>query len=81
MRIFKPVVAVMGVVVLALMPASPAAAKNNFEKEVEIETGAVKLFREVQRGGYAVVTTAELKQWIDSGKDMVIVATMPYNDS
>jgi rhodanese-related sulfurtransferase len=81
MRMFKPVVTVIGVATLALMLAGPAAAKNKFEKEVEIETGAVKLVREVQRGGYDVVTTAELKQWIDSGKDMVIVDTMPYNDS
>ena len=56
-------------------------AKNRFEKEVEKEAGAVKLVREVQRGGYHVVNTEELKKWIDSGKDMVIVDTMPYKDS
>jgi len=63
--------------------ATPAAAfmKNKFEKEVEKEQGAVKLVREVQRGGYDIVTTRELKKWIDSGKDMVIVDTMPYEAS
>ena len=45
------------------------------------EAGAVKLVREVQRGGYGVVTTEELNKWIDSGKDMLIVDTMPYEDS
>jgi len=34
--------------------------------------------REVQRGGYDVVTTEELKQWADAGRDMVIVDTIPY---
>jgi rhodanese-related sulfurtransferase len=56
-------------------------AKNKFEKEVDKETSAVKLVREVQRGGYDVVTTTELKQWKDEKKDMVIVDTMPYEDS
>ena len=37
--------------------------------------------REVQRGGYDVATTEELKKWLDSGKDMVIVDTMPYEAS
>jgi rhodanese-related sulfurtransferase len=61
---------------------TPALAfKNKFEKEVEKETGAVKLVREVQRGNYDLVTTAELKQWIDADKEMLIVDTMPYADS
>lgn len=61
--------------------STPTMAKNKFKKEVDIETGAVKLVREVQRGGYDLVTTAELKQWIDKGNDMVIVDTMPFADS
>jgi rhodanese-related sulfurtransferase len=52
--------------------------KDKFEREVEKEAGAVKLVREVQRGGYDLVTTDELRAWIDAGKDMVIVDTMPY---
>ncbi|MFH1983162.1 MAG: rhodanese-like domain-containing protein [Pseudomonadota bacterium] len=65
-----------------LIVAAPAAAfMNKFEAEVEKEQGAVKLVREVQKGGYDVVTTAELKAWMDQGKDMVIVDTMPYADS
>ena len=61
--------------------STPAVAKNKFEKEVEKEKEAIKLVREVQRGGYDVVTTVELKQWIDEGKDMLIVDTMPYKAS
>jgi rhodanese-related sulfurtransferase len=58
-----------------------AFGANKFEQEVEIETGAIKLVREVQRGGYDVISTEELKKMIDSGKDMIIVDTMPYEDS
>ena len=52
----------------------PAGAflDNKFKQEVEKETTAVKLVREVQRGSYDVVTTEELKTWIDSGKDMEV---------
>ncbi|MBI9082349.1 MAG: rhodanese-like domain-containing protein [Desulfobacterales bacterium] len=67
--------------VLALSTQAWGWGKNKFELEVEKEAGAVKLVREVQRGGYDVVTTDELKAWIDSGKKMVIVDTMPYEAS
>ena len=56
-------------------------AKNKFEQEVEKEAGAVILVHEVERGGYKVVQANELKQWIDSQKDMIIVDTMPCEDS
>ena len=52
-----------------------------FEKEVEKEQGAVKLVREVIGGGYDVVTTDELKKMIDDGKEVLIIDTMPYEDS
>jgi rhodanese-related sulfurtransferase len=68
---------------LVLGFASPAMAlfENKFEQEVKKEAGAVKLVREVAHGGYDVVTTEELKSWFDSGKDMVVVDTMPYEAS
>lgn len=54
---------------------------DKFSREVETEASGVKLVREVQRGGYDVVTTGELKQWIDAGREMVVVDTMPFKDS
>lgn len=51
------------------------------KKELETEASAVKLLREVERGGYKIVTTDELKAWIDQNKDMIIVDTMPYEAS
>lgn len=68
------------VFLLVLVPAA-AMAGNQFEDEVEKEKGAVKLAREVAAGGYGLVTAEELKKWIDEKKDMLIVDTMPFEDS
>lgn len=68
-------------VLMVVFLGGPAAAKNKFEKEVETETGAVKLMRETQRGGYDIITTAELKSKMDAGKDLLIIDTMPYESS
>ena len=50
-------------------------------KELDIEKSAVTFAREVERGGYKIVTTQELKSWIDQKKDMLIVDTQPYDAS
>jgi len=75
---FKSMLKLMLLGTLVFGLTVPAMAADKFEKEVEKEAGAVKLVREVQRGVYDVVVAEELKKWIDSGKDMVIVDTMPY---
>ena len=83
MRMFKLMLKLMIVSMVVFGLAGPAMAlfDDKFEKELEKEKGAVKLVREVQRGGYDVVTTEELKKQIDSGKNMAIVDTMPFKDS
>ena len=58
-----------------------SSCDDKFKLEVEKEKGAIKLVREVQRGGYDMVTTAELKNWMDVKKDMLIIDTMPYEAS
>jgi thiosulfate/3-mercaptopyruvate sulfurtransferase len=50
-------------------------------KELDTETSGVKLSREMSRGGYQPVTTSELKAWIDQKKPMMIIDTMPLEDS
>jgi thiosulfate/3-mercaptopyruvate sulfurtransferase len=50
-------------------------------KELDTEKSAVTFAREVERGGYKVVATAELKAWIDQKKPMLIVDTMPFEAS
>jgi rhodanese-related sulfurtransferase len=79
----KSFLKLMTITLLVAGFSSPAMAflDNKFEKEIKKETAAVKLLREVQRGGYNVVTTEELKKWIDSGKEMLIIDTMPYDAS
>ena len=60
-------------------------AGNSFaewgNKELETEKTAVNFAKETDRGGYKIVSTEELKEWIDQKKDMLIVDTMPYEDS
>ncbi|MCP3955001.1 MAG: rhodanese-like domain-containing protein [Desulfobacterales bacterium] len=83
MKSGRNLIAVLVCMALVAGLAATAAAfmKNKFEKEVEKEQGAVKLVREVQRGGYDVVTTTEIKKWIDDGRSMVLVDTLPYEKS
>lgn len=83
MRITKLMLQLMlvGTLITAMAGLPMAFAANKLEKEVEKEDGAVKLVREVQRGQYDVVTTGELKKWIDDDKDMVVVDTMPFEAS
>lgn len=50
-------------------------------KELENEKGAMTFSAEVERGGYKVVSTPELKKWMDEKKDLLIIDTMPYEDS
>jgi rhodanese-related sulfurtransferase len=81
MRIEKNILSLIVVGLFLMGLASPLSAKNKFEKEVEKEQGGVKLVREVQMGGYDLITTKELKDLIDSGKDILIIDTMPFDAS
>jgi len=50
-------------------------------KELENEKIAVNFAREVERGGYKIVNTQELKKWIDEKRPMLLVDTMPFEAS
>jgi thiosulfate/3-mercaptopyruvate sulfurtransferase len=75
----------MLVAVVVLFAASSAFAfslgSSKYKDEVEKEAGAVKLVREVETGGYDVITTAELSELIKNGEDVLIIDTMPYEAS
>lgn len=58
-----------------------AFGTNKFEEEVNKEKAAVKLLREVQRGDYKVITTAELQEVLKTEKDVLVIDTMPYEAS
>ena len=81
MRRAKGAFVALAAIGLMLGLTMPAMAKNKFELEVDKEAEAVKLVRDVRAGGYDVVNTEELKQWMDGGKEMVIVDTMPFEES
>jgi len=72
---------ISGLIITLALSTSVFADMNLFQKEVETETVAVKLVRDVVKGGYELITTAELKALMDAKKDMVIVDTMPYEAS
>jgi rhodanese-related sulfurtransferase len=69
----------MGLIVMGL--SVPALAKDKFELEQEKDAEAVKLVRDTKAGGYEVISAEELKKLIDSKKDILVVDTMPYEDS
>jgi hypothetical protein len=70
---------IMGLIVMGL--SVPALAKDKFELELEKDQEAVKLVRDAKAGGYEVISTEEFKKLIDSKKDILIVDTMPFEDS
>ncbi len=69
------------VFLMSAVDYSFAFGGNKFEKEVEKETAAVKLLREVQRGDYNVITTTELQEMISQRKEFLLIDTMPYEAS
>ena len=54
---------------------------NQFEQETKLEQAAVQLSLETQQGGYQLLTVAELKTRMDKGEALVIIDTMPFEDS
>lgn len=63
------------------LPAAHAFLDDKFKQELETEKNAVKLARDTQKGGYDLITTDELKKLMDSKKEIILVDTMPYEDS
>ncbi|HTZ38942.1 MAG TPA: rhodanese-like domain-containing protein [Syntrophales bacterium] len=71
----------VAVIAASLVLAAGSALAAWGTKELENEAIAVNFAAEVARGGYKVVDTRELKNWLDQKKPMLIVDTMPYDDS
>ena len=69
----------VGAIFLFTIGSASYAASGT--KELDTEKSAVTFAREVERGGYKIVTTQELKSWIDQKKNMLIVDTQPYDAS
>lgn len=69
------------VAAMTLMSAGDILAGRADYPEKAKETIAVNFAKELMEGGYKVVTTDQLKKWVDEKKDMVIVDTMPLEAS
>jgi rhodanese-related sulfurtransferase len=67
--------------VFVIMGAGVVMAADKFEEEFGWEKISIGLYNQTKAGGYKLVGTEELKGWIDAKKDMLIVDTMPYEDS
>jgi rhodanese-related sulfurtransferase len=56
-------------------------AADKFEEEFNWEKISIGLYNQTKAGGYKRVGTEELKGWLDAKKDILIVDTMPYEES
>lgn len=64
-----------------LLLSGSAMALDWGSGELDTEKTAVNLCREVMKGGYKIVTTEELKGWFDKKEAMLLIDTMPLEDS
>jgi thiosulfate/3-mercaptopyruvate sulfurtransferase len=80
MKVQKSLIAVLISVLLVFGMAGGAMAAWG-TKELETEKTAVTFAKEAARGGYQILTTEELKGWMDQKKAMLIVDTMPFEAS
>ena len=75
-------IAIMALVLATMTGCSLLGAKKTVGTavdgdEVKIEKAAFNLIKAQADAGYQLVDTATLKSWVDSGKDMVVIDTMP----
>jgi rhodanese-related sulfurtransferase len=80
MKVKKSLISVLLAVLFVFSVASAAMAAWG-TAELDTEKIAVTFAAEVERGGYKIVATQELKKWIDEKKLMLIVDTMPFEAS
>jgi thiosulfate/3-mercaptopyruvate sulfurtransferase len=63
--------------VLALTGCAVISGTSPKGLEVPIEKAAVRFSADLQTGGYRVISTSDLKQWLDEGRDITIISTLP----
>lgn len=71
----------LGAVLVVLAVCATAFAADKFEEEFAWEKIAIALQQQTLAGGYKLVGTEGLKAWTDAKRDMLVVDTMPYEDS
>lgn len=78
MKIFN-LFGVVGIMSLALV-GSASAQTSPKGLEIPIERATIKFAADVKDGGYKVVDTEELKKWLDEGKKITIISSLPVSD-
>ncbi|MCA8972298.1 MAG: hypothetical protein KDC95_21100, partial [Planctomycetes bacterium] len=64
---------------LALLMTLASCGRDKFQQELDFEKVAIPLVREVQSGGYSVLTTKELHDRVRAGQgDWLLIDAMPY---
>ena len=81
MRTLKITLATALVFILTASAWAGVMGDDKFQMETEKEKEAVKLVRDTARGGYDLVSTEEVKTLLDKKEPMVLVDTMPFEDS
>ena len=79
-KMMKSIALVLGFMVICGV-SSACYALEWGSKEIETEKLAVQFANQVKMGGYSIVTTEELKTWMDKKEPMLIVDTMPLEAS
>jgi rhodanese-related sulfurtransferase len=79
MNLFKLTLATT-ILALALSGCAAKIGTSPQGLELPIEKAALKLGSDVQAGGYKVVTTDELKKWLDEKKAVLVVSSLPVED-
>ncbi len=70
-------VVLMAVLSLGLVGCASTHGTSPKGQEIPIENATVKFASDIKDGGYRIVTTAELKKWVDEGKKMTIISALP----
>lgn len=81
MKGFSKSVTIVLTAAVFCIATGPVNAFEFGKQELVNEEIAVNFYNEVKRGGYDVINTADLKKMTDEKKDMLIVDTMPLEDS
>jgi len=72
--------AAMALAAVALAGCATSLGTSPKGLEIPIERAAVKFSADVRDGGYRIVTTEELKKWLDDGKEMTILSSLTMNE-
>lgn len=67
----------VGVLSLSLVGCGDKVGTSKDGNEQKIEQASIKLLSAVEQGKYKIVSTEELKKWIDEKQDIIIIDTMP----